>query len=64
MSNFSIDLRAAKVAWKNKEGQGEEAGVAYLKLIASNVFTLVYLNYLTGIRQFHSEGNSRGRGGK
>jgi len=43
LPNFSIDLRAAKVAWKDKEGQGEEAGVAYL----------------TRIRQFHSEGDSR-----
>ena len=31
LSNFSIDLRAAKIAWKDKEGQGEERGVSYLK---------------------------------
>ena len=30
LPNFSIDLRTAQVAWKDKEGQGEEAGVAYL----------------------------------
>ena len=31
LSNFCIDLRAAKIAWKDKEGQGEERGVSYLK---------------------------------
>ena len=31
LSNFSIDLRAAKIAWKDKEGQGEERGVSYLR---------------------------------
>jgi len=43
LPNFSIDLRAAQVAWKDKEGQGEEAGVANL----------------ARIRQFHSEGDGR-----
>ena len=31
LSNFCIDLRAAKIAWKDKEGQGEEGSVSYLE---------------------------------
>ena len=30
LSNLSIDLGAAKITWKDKEGQGEERGVSNL----------------------------------